>query len=427
MTAPVVTGLGIVAPNGLGTEAYWAATKSGKSGIGTVTRFDPAAYPVRLAGQVPGFVPAEHVPSRLLPQTDHATRLSLSAAADALADSGLTAAEAPEFGIGVVTASSMGGFEFGQRELQNLWAKGGEHVSAYQSFAWFYAVNTGQISIRHGLRGPGLTVVADQAGGLDAIGAARRQLRKATPHVLTGGVDGALCPLGLVGQLSTGELSTQPDPEQAYLPFDERANGYLPGEGGALMMLEHRETALARGAHIHGEILGYAATFDPDPAHPAPDGLYRAARDSVRDAGLEPAEIDAVFADAAGDPVADRQEAAAIARLFGPGAVPVAVPKTMTGRLCAGAGPLDVAAALLSLAEGILPPAINIDRPADHPIDLVVGAPRRPARLRTALVLARGRGGFNSAVVVRGEPDHRGTKSTRDRNATKKDLETEKE
>ncbi|MCM3882384.1 ketosynthase chain-length factor [Frankia sp. R82] len=402
--AAVVTGIGIAAPTGLGTSAYWAATLAGESGIRPITRFDATRYPVRVGGEVDGFVAEQHVPSRLLPQTDHSTRLSLAAGAEALAASGLTAQDAPEFGIGIATASSMGGFEFGQRELGHLWALGAQHVSAYQSFAWFYAVNTGQLSIRHGLRGPGTTVVSDQAGGLDALGAARRQIRKGTAAVLAGGVDSALCPLGLAGQLSTGELAASDDPRGAYLPFDRAAAGHVPGEGGAFLILEDPAFAQARGATVHGEIAGYASTFDLFPDGPDADGLLRAARQALADAGLAPFDIDVVFGDASGRPDADRAEAAVLVALFGPNGVPVTAPKSATGRLCAGAGALDVATALLSLRDGVIPPTVHV-REVDpgHQIDLVVGEPRRPTgRLRTALVLARGHGGFNAALVVRG-------------------------
>ncbi|CAO0827966.1 hypothetical protein SMICM17S_00184 [Streptomyces microflavus] len=160
----VVTGLGITAPNGLDTEAYWDAVRVGKSGIGRITRFDPSQYPARLAGEVPGFTASEHLPSRLMAQTDHMTRLALVATDWALADAGVVPADLPAYSMGVVTASSSGGFEFGQGELQKLWAEGSQYVSAYQSFAWFYAVNSGQISIRNGMKGPSGVGVSALAG-----------------------------------------------------------------------------------------------------------------------------------------------------------------------------------------------------------------------------------------------------------------------
>lgn len=312
----VVTGIGVVAPNGLGAEAWWAATLRGESGIRPVTRFDASRYPVRIAGEVPDFRDDEHLPSRLLTQTDRVTRLSLAAAQEALDDCGTGPAALPEYGAGVVTASSAGGFEFGQRELQALWSKGGQHVSAYQSFAWFYAVNTGQISIRHGLRGSSGVVVAEQAGGLDAVAHARRQIRKGARLMVTGGVDSALCPWGWAAHLAAGDLSPVPDPARAYLPFDAAARGHVVGEGGALFVLESEAAARERDARVYGAFTGYAATFDGAGA----PRLADAARLAMKDAGVRPDEIDVVFADAAGARAADRAEAEVLAALFGPGA-----------------------------------------------------------------------------------------------------------
>jgi minimal PKS chain-length factor (CLF/KS beta) len=401
MSCPVVvTGLGVVAPNGFGTDAFWAATRDGRPGIGPVRRFDATGYPARLAGEIHGFQAADHLPSRLLPQTDRMTQLALVAADAALADAGVLPALLPAFDMGVVTASSSGGFEFGQDELRKLWSLGGQHVSAYQSFAWFYAVNTGQISIRHGMKGPSGVVVSDQAGGLDAVAQARRLIRKGTKLAVSGAVDATICPWGWVGLLASRRLSTSDDPASAYLPFDRRAAGHVPGEGGALLILEPAETARDRGARVYGEIAGYAATFDPPPGHDREPALRAAIDFALRDAGTAPAEVDAVFADGAAVPELDRAEAAALAAVFGPGGVPVTAPKTMTGRLYSGAGPLDLAAAFLALRDGLLPPAVNVTAAPEYELDLVVGSVRR-AELRTVLVLARGHGGFNSAMVVR--------------------------
>ena len=406
--APVVTGLGIAAPTGLGVEEYWAATVAGRCGIGPMTRFDASRYPASLAGQIADFDAEARIPSRLLPQTDRSTQFALVAAEEALADAAVDPSQFPEYGVGVITSASGGGVEFGQRELGLLWSKGKDYVSAYQSFAWFYAANTGQISIRHNLRGPSGVVVTEQAGGIDALGHARRQIRKGTQLVVSGGVDGALCPWGWMGQLATGLLSSAVDPAQAFLPFSKAANGYVPGEGGAIIVVEDAESARARGVERdYGRILGYAATFDARPSDrgAADDplagggGLLRAARGAIADAGLAAADIGVVFADAAGTPDLDRAEALALARLFGPGGVPVAAPKTATGRLIGGGAALDVATALLSLRAGLIPPTVNVAEPAeDLPIDLVTVA--RPTEARNALVLARGYGGFNAALVV---------------------------
>ncbi|SCE71689.1 ketosynthase chain-length factor [Micromonospora saelicesensis] len=403
----VVTGVGVAAPNGLGRDAFWAATVAGVGGIGPISRFDPSGYPAQLAGEVPGYEAADHIPSRLMAQTDHMTRLSLTAAQWALADASVDPSALPEFGMGVVTASASGGFEFGHRELEKLWSKGSEHVSAYQSFAWFYAVNTGQISIRHGMRGPTGVLVTEQAGGLDAVAQARRQVRKGVQLVMTGGVDASLCPWGWTAQLANGLLSTGRDPATAFLPFDANASGYVPGEGGAILVLEDELAAARRGAAVYGVIAGYGATFDPRPGSGRPPGLRRAAEMAVSDAGLTPADIDVVFADGAGVAELDRVEAEAITAVFGPRGVAVTVPKTMTGRLYSGGAALDLVSALLSIRHGVIPPTTNIRQPAEglH-LDLVRDVARETP-VRAALVLARGYGGFNAAMVVTDERNGR--------------------
>lgn len=397
----VVTGMGVVAPTGLGARAHWAGTLRGTAAISRITRFDPSRYPSTLAGQIPGFTPEDHLPSRLLPQTDHMTRLALVAADWALADARVEPASLPEYGIGVVTASSAGGFEFGHNELHKLWSRGPEHVSAYQSYAWFYAVNTGQISIRHELRGPSGVLVTEQAGGLDAVAQARRNLRDGLAVAVAGGVDGSPCPWGWVAHLAGGRISTSADPSRAYLPFAADASGCVPGDGGALFVLESEESALARGAPRYGRIAGYAATFDPAPGSGRPPNLRRAIEAALADARTAAGEVDVVFADAAGLLELDRVEADALREVFGPHGVPVTAPKTMTGRLGAGGAALDLATALLALRRGVVPPTVNVSRPApEYEIDLVTRP--RWTRPTTALVVARGHGGFNAAMVVTG-------------------------
>lgn len=415
-SAVVVTGVGVASPNGLGTDEYWAATLRGDSGIRRITRFDPSMYPVRLAGEVPGFDPTEHVPSRLIPQTDHMTRLALATTDWALADAAVDTTALPEFGMGVVTASASGGFDFGQHELENLWNKGPEYVSAYQSFAWFYAVNSGQISIRHGMRGPSSVLVSDQAGGLDAVAHARRQVRNGVALVVTGGVDSALCPWGWVAQIANGRLSEVEDPECAYLPFDVRASGYVAGEGGAILILESADQAAERGeVRAYGEIAGWGATFDPPLGSGRELGLRMAIEIALSDADCAPAAVDVVFADAAGLPEQDRAEAEAISKVFGGTSrrVPVTAPKTMTGRLYSGGAPLDLVAALLSIRDGVIPPTANVGRLAPFcDIDLVRDGPR-PCPVGCAVVLARGHGGFNSAMVLRAPAKRRRTPGLR--------------
>lgn len=415
MTRAIVTGVGVTAPNGVGAEEYWRATLAGQSGIGPIRLFDATPYPVKFAGEVELDASA-YVPGKFRAQTDHMTQLAMAAAVMAFEDAAVSPSALPEFDVGVTVGNSSGGIMFGQRELQQLRSRGPNHVSAYMAVAWFYAATAGQLSIRHGMKGPALVLAAEQAGGLDAVGHARRQVRRGTPLMVTGGSDASMSPGGLAFQIATGLLSTHADPAHAYVPFDREASGYLPGNGGAILILEDADAATARGVRDHyGEISGYAATFDRldesggavttvtplDPPRGVRESrLRRAIELALVDAGVGPTEVDVVFADAWGLPTADREEADAITSVFGVRGVPVTAPKTMTGRLYAAGGALDLVTALLAIRDQTVPPTVNVTCPAAGiELDLVLEHPR-PRRIRNALVIARGLGGFNSAIVV---------------------------
>ncbi|SFQ64908.1 act minimal PKS chain-length factor (CLF/KS beta) [Amycolatopsis arida] len=398
---PAVTGIGVLAPTGLSTAEHWDSVLAGKSGIGRITRFDPSGYPVQLAGELPGFEKGT-VPGRLVPQTDRWTHIGLTAAQQALADAGVDPARRPEYEMAVVTSSSSGGTEFGQHEMTKLYTGGPSHVGAYQSIAWFYAATTGQISILHGMRGPCGVVACEQAGGLESLRQAGRLLSQGIGLVVAGGTDGSLCPYGLTAQIANGMVSEATDPTKAYAPFDAEASGYLPGEGGAIFVLEDYDSALARGAPVYGTVAGYGAGFDPPPGSPRPPALRRVIELALADAGIQAADIDVVFADAMGVPAADRAEARALTEVFGPHGTPVTAPKTLTGRLYGGGSSLDVATALLALRDDTVPATAATSQlaPGCEDLDIVLGEPRcRP--LHTALVVARGYGGFTAAVVLR--------------------------
>lgn len=406
--AAVVTGIGVVAPTGVGIREFWAQTVAGRSALAVAPGLDRAGTAV--AGQVDFAAVAAAVPTRLSAQTDRWTQMGLAAAQWALDDARLDPGELADYELGVVTASCSGGNEFGQREMQKLWGQGPKHVGAYQSIAWFYAASAGQVSIRHGARGPCGVLVSEQAAGLDALGQARREIRSGTRAMLCGGTEAPMSPYAMLCQRASGRLSRAGAASRAYLPFDEAAGGHAPGEGGAMLVVESATSAAARGVPIYGVIAGYAATFDPAPGSARPPGLARAIRAALADAGIAADGIDVVFADAAAVPELDRAEAAALREVFGPYGVPVTAPKAGTGRLYAGAGALDVATALLALRARVIPPTPEVSQvPARYGIDLVIAAPR-PARLCTALVLARGEGGFNAAAVMQatGEQEQTG-------------------
>ncbi|BCJ56171.1 actinorhodin polyketide beta-ketoacyl synthase [Actinoplanes sp. NBRC 14428] len=400
----VITGLGVVAPTGIGVADHWSATLAGKCCITPFTRY-PDTSPIQLAGQVEGFDERAHVSNKLIVQTDRFTWFALAATTMAFTDAGLDPASMDPYAVSVVTAAASGGNEFGQREIQSLWAQGSETVTAYQSIAWFYAASSGQISILHKLRGSCGVLVADTAGGLDVFGQARRVITRGGQAVVVGGTEAPLTPYALVCQADLQAMSTAGDAGDGYRPFDAAAGGYLPGEGGAMVVVESLDSARDRGAEPYAEVLGHAATHD---AHhhtePDPGGrqLARAMATAISRAGLAPHDIDVVFADAAGARGADGIEVAALRQVFGDaaGGIPVTAPKSMVGRLYSGGGPLDVSWAALALRHGVIPPTVNLD-PASAGYGLTfVTEPVRPERLRHALVVARGVGGFNSALVL---------------------------
>lgn len=399
----VVTGIGVVAPTGVGVPEFWENTLGGRSAIAPISRFDASTYQLRLAGEIAEFNPTDHMSSKLAVQTDRWTQFGLVAAEEALADAGalpLADSGLSDYDLAVVTASSSAGNEYGQGELSSLWRSGPDHVTPFQSIAWFYAATTGQISIRNGMRGSCGVLASEQAGGLDAIGQGRRVLRSGTRLVVAGGAEAPLSPYAVVCQQANGYLTSAREPDAGYLPFTQNANGYVPGEGAGMLILEDADSAANRGARTYyGRIAGYGATFDPQPGSKRGPTLARAAQLALSDAGLAPSDVDVVFADAAGVPHLDAIEAAAIEHVFGHRAVPVTAPKVLTGRVYAGGAAIDLVTALLAIRDDVIPPTPGIEPDAAYELDLV-GARPRESRLEVVLVLARGFGGFNSAVVV---------------------------
>ncbi|MER5225367.1 ketosynthase chain-length factor [Streptomyces flaveus] len=399
-----VTGIGVIAPNGTSTESFWKSTQEGISVLDRVTREGCEHLPLRVAGEVRGFEPSEAVEERHLVQTDRFTHFALAASDLALDDARLGQADTGKapFSVGVVTAAGSGGGEFGQRELQELWGKGSRYVGPYQSIAWFYAASTGQISIRRGFKGPCSVVAADEAGGLDALAHAARAARRGTDVIVAGATEAPLAPYSVVCQLGYQELSTAQDPAHAYRPFTAEACGFVPAEGGAMLVVEDERSARERGATVRATVAGHAATFTGASRWAeSRQGLARAINGALEEAGCAPGEIDVVFADALGVPEADRAEALAIADALGThgGRVPVTAPKTGIGRGYCAASVLDATAAVLAMEHGLIPPTPNVSDIC-HDLDLVTGR-ARAAELRTALVLSRGLMGSNSALVLR--------------------------
>jgi minimal PKS chain-length factor (CLF/KS beta) len=399
----VITGLGIVAPTGIGNDEYWKATTAGQLGIRPITNFDADRYPTSVAGEVPDFEPTDWVDKRLMVQMDRWTWMGIAASKLALTDADLDPAEQEPTSMCVVTGSGTGGNEFGQKEIQNLWSEGPRFVGAYQSIAWFYAATTGQLSIMHGMKGHCGVVCSDGTSGLDALTQARRFIGRGYDSALAGGTEAPVSAYAVACQMVNGQISEVDDPARAFVPFDQSANGYVPGEGGALLVLEDAEAAQKRGAPQHyAEIAGSAATFDAyhyADCDPSGAQLARSMRLALGRAGVAPGDVDVVFADGAGTLDGDLAESRAISSVFGAGSVPVTAPKSMVGRLYAGGGSLDVATAALAMRDGTIPPTVGIDQVAEG-IDLDLVSEARSAEVGTVLINARGSGGFNSSMVL---------------------------
>jgi minimal PKS chain-length factor (CLF/KS beta) len=399
----VITGIGVVAPSGIGADAHWKTVLDGTTRLSRITRFDPSSYPVTLAGEVPEFNVDDYITARLKVATDRWTWHGFAATQEALNDSGIDLSTMDPYDTAVALASSSGGNEFGQGELQALWSEPGGQVSVYQSIAWFYAASVGQISILHQLKGQCAVLVAEAAGGLDTFAQATRTIRRGTKAVFAGGTEGPLSPYALTCQLSTGRLSTSDDPDTAYTPFDAGARGYIASEGGAVLLVEDLDHAKERGADIYGEVLGWGATHDGRASRQGSGGSVeqyaRAMRIALARAEKSPSDVDVVFPDAVGVLECDRAETAAMRAVFGDSDVAVTTQKAQVGRMYQGGAAVDVATALQSMRYDMLPATHGLTDPAPGcELNFVREATAR--RTDVAMINARGYDGYNTSLVV---------------------------
>src|SRR5579863_7315787 len=258
----VITGLGVVAPNGLGKEAFWYATSKGMSGIRPIQRFDPTDLPISVVGEVHYFTPEDHVERKLVHRTDRMTHFAFAAVHEALQDAHLNLAEENPHRVGAVIANTVGGVEYVLEQMHALYVRGPRAMSAYTAIAWLPVANVGQISVLHGIQGYCKTPVNDMVGGLDALGMAYTAIQRGAADVLiTGGCEALLQPYMLLVLANGNHCATGDDP-QAYRPFDRRATGLVLAEGAGICILEDHEHAQQRGAQIYGEIVGYGQTND---------------------------------------------------------------------------------------------------------------------------------------------------------------------
>jgi 3-oxoacyl-(acyl-carrier-protein) synthase len=393
----VVTGIGVLNPLGSGRDRFWASLLAGDTAVGPITRFDPAGLPVRLAAQVNDFVPAEHVPRRLIAKSDRFSHYAMAAAELAFADAALSMAELDPFRVGISFGNNSGGWDLCQRGFQEFYQQGPLMVNPWQATAWFPTAPQGFVSIRYGVRGFSKSFACDRASGACGLFFGTRAIRWGhNDVVLAGGCEAPINRIGIASYVSTQELSERHDPEDAYLPFDRDRSGLVLGEGAAVLLLEELNHARERGAHVYGEVLA----IEQRTSHPEdPSGLEGAMSAALGAAGRGGDEVSVVFAEGCGTPAGDRTEARAIRQALGSARPPVTVPKAAYGHLYGASFVTELACALLAMETGLLPPTLGTRSVApDCPIDLVTETTAAPVEV--ALVNSRSREGTNVCLVA---------------------------
>jgi 3-oxoacyl-(acyl-carrier-protein) synthase len=406
----VITGLGVVAANGIGKEAFWKATSRGISGIKPISRHPTSDLPIAVAGEVSDFVVNDYIERKLVNRTDRMTHFVLAAVQEALQDAEIALEQENPQRVGAVIANTMGGVEYLLEQAHTLYTRGPRFMSVYSAIAWLQVANVGQISIRHGIQGYCKTPVNDTASGLNALGMAYRAIRrKAADIIIAGGCEAFLYPFILFVLAHSGYAALGDDPN-AYRPFDRRAAGLLAAEGAGICILEEYEHACRRGAPIYGEILGYGQTND---AHglvaPSSNGSQyaRAIQLVMQEAQLQSQDIGYFSLDGQAIPSSDQGEADALHKVFGSDLerLPVSVPRTMLGHSYAAAGALDAITALLALQRGMIPPTINCEE-LDPRYGLnLVKEEARPLSAPTVLLGGRALGGTNVVLALRKVPE----------------------
>ncbi len=402
----VVTGLGIVCPVGLTVREAWAAILAGKSGITPITHFDASAFPTRFSGSVRGFDPARYVPPKDVKKMDPFIHYGIAAAHQALEDSKLSVTAHNAERIGVAIGSGIGGLG-GIEKGHSAYLEGGPRkISPFFVPSNIINMISGNVSILYGLKGPNLALVSACSTGSHSIGEAARIIAYGDADVmLAGGAEMATTPTGLGGFCAARALSTRnDDPVTASRPWDKERDGFVLGDGAGVLVLEEYEHARQRGVYIYGEVAGYGMSGDGYhmtlPSEGG-EGARRCMENALRDAGLDPEQVDYINAHGTSTPSGDKAETLAIKALFGVHAHEVAVSstKSMTGHLLGAAGGIEAIFSLLALRDQVAPPTINLFTP-DPECDLdYVPNKARPMKIGTVMSNSFGFGGTNCTLV----------------------------
>ncbi|MBM3294126.1 MAG: beta-ketoacyl-ACP synthase II [Candidatus Aminicenantes bacterium] len=404
----VVTGVGLVTPLGVGVEANWDALRSGRSGVGPITKFDPSGHATRIAAEIKGFDPLLFIDRREARRMDPFIQYALAASEIAVQDAALPPAALEGDRCGVCVGSGIGGIGTIEDQHRLLLEKGPDRVSPFFLVAAIINEASGRISIRYRAKGPNAATVTACTSGTHAVGDAFRIIQRGEADLmLAGGAESAITPLGIAGFCAMKALSVRNDaPERASRPFDAGRDGFVMGEGAGIVVLEELGRALRRGAPVYAEVVGYGMSGDAfHVAAPAEDGdgAVRVMRRALEDAGVPPSAVQYVNAHGTSTPLNDRIETAAMKTVFG-GHAPrlgISSTKSMTGHLLGAAGGVETAITALCLKRQTMTPTINYEVPdPDCDLDYVPNV-ARPAEIVYALSNSFGFGGTNGSLLLR--------------------------
>jgi len=404
----VVTGVGLVSPLGVGTEATWEGLCAGRSGASRITKFDPSAFSSQIAHEVKNFDPLQFMDRKDVKKMDVFIHYAIAASQFAVTDAGLVIGPDNAPRVGVFIASGIGGFGTIEREHKALLEGGPRKISPFFIPASIINLASGQVSIRLGAKGPNLATCTACSASAHAVGDAYEIVKRgAADAMIVGGSEAAITPLAVGGFAAMRALSTRNDePERASRPFDKDREGFVMGEGSGVLVVEELEHARRRGAGIYAEIVGYGMTADAfhitAPSDDG-DGAIRAMDMAIRSAGATPSQVEYINAHGTSTPFNDKLETLAIKTLFGDHARRLAVSstKSMTGHLLGASGGLEAAITALAIRRQTMPPTINQDTP-DPECDLdYVPWKARTASITYALSNSFGFGGTNAAILMR--------------------------
>ncbi|ATL39006.1 beta-ketoacyl-ACP synthase II [Bacillus velezensis] len=403
----VVTGLGALSPLGNDAETSWKNAIGGVSGIGPITRVESDEYPAKVAAELKDFNIENHMDKKEARKMDRFTQYAVVAAKMAVQDAGLNITDEIAPRVGVWVGSGIGGLETLESQFEIFLTKGPRRVSPFFVPMMIPDMATGQISIALGAKGVNSCTVTACATGTNSIGDAFKVIQRGDADaMITGGTEAPLTRMSFAGFSANKALSTNPDPKTASRPFDKNRDGFVMGEGAGIVVLEELEHALARGAKIYGEIVGYGSTGDAyHITAPAQDGEggARAMQEAIKDAGIKPEEIDYINAHGTSTYYNDKYETKAIKTVFGDHAYKLAVSstKSMTGHLLGAAGGIEAIFSVMAIKDGIIPPTINIETP-DEECDLdYVPDKAREQEVNIVLSNSLGFGGHNATLIFK--------------------------